>query len=86
MSTSTTPTTLLSLASTLSSLAADLASASSKLSTVAAALEQEAANVALANAARWGVDVQVAVRAGPGMYATGNNGEMVKVVKDGEGK
>jgi NADH:ubiquinone oxidoreductase subunit F (NADH-binding) len=86
MSTSATPTTLLSLASTLSSLASDLASASTKLSTVAGALEQEAANVALANATRWGVDVQVAVRAGPEMYVTGNDGAMVKVVNGAEGK
>lgn len=81
MSTNNTPTTLLALASDLSKLSADLTTAGAKLSTVAAALEQEAVNIALANAQRWGVDVQVAVRAGPGMYCAGNGGELVKVVK-----
>ncbi|KAL7776145.1 hypothetical protein CFE70_006558 [Pyrenophora teres f. teres 0-1] len=61
-----TPTALLKLASDLSKLGTDLTTASVTLAAAAATLEQEAANVAWANAQRWGVDVQVAVRAGPG--------------------
>ncbi|KAG9376938.1 hypothetical protein A1F94_012538 [Pyrenophora tritici-repentis] len=61
-----TPTTLLKLAADLSKLSTDLAAAGATLAAAAATLEQEAATVAWANAQRWGVDVQVAVRAGPG--------------------
>jgi hypothetical protein len=55
----TTPDTLLKLASELSTLGVSLSAAGTKLAAAAACLEQEAANVALANAQRWGVDVQV---------------------------
>lgn len=55
----TTPDTLLKLAGELSSLGVSLSAAGTKLAAAAAILEQEAANVALANAQRWGVDVQV---------------------------
>ena len=54
----TTPDTLLKLAAELSSLGVSLSAAGTKLAAAAAVLEQEAANVALANAQRWGVDVQ----------------------------
>ncbi|CAO2647196.1 Nn.00g081180.m01.CDS01 [Neocucurbitaria sp. VM-36] len=63
--TSNTPDNLLRLASELSKLGAELASVGGKLAAAATTLEQEAANIALENSKRWGVDVQVAVRAGP---------------------
>ena len=55
----TTPETLFKLAGELSSPGVSLSAAGTKLAAVAAILEQEAANVALANAQRWDVDVQV---------------------------
>lgn len=55
----TTPDILFKLAGELSSLGVSLSAAGTKLAAAAAILEQEAANVALANAQRWGVDVQV---------------------------
>ena len=76
-----TPTKLLKLAADLSKLGTDLAAAGATMAAAAATLEQEAANVAWANAQRWGVDVQVAVRAGPGAYGQvhglGQAGEVV---------
>ncbi|KAA8617628.1 hypothetical protein PtrSN002B_008890 [Pyrenophora tritici-repentis] len=74
-----TPTTLLKLAADLSKLSTDLAAAGATLAAAAATLEQEAATVAWANAQRWGVDVQVAVRAGPGAYAQHDQGGEVVV-------
>ena len=59
MSSTSTPDTLLKLAADLSTLGLTLSAAGTKLAAAAASLEQEAANVALANAQRWGVDVQV---------------------------
>ena len=56
-----TPKTLLKLAGELSALGASLAAAGTKLAAAAAVLEQEAANVAVMNAQRWGVDVQVSI-------------------------
>lgn len=56
-----TPDTLLKLASELSALGVSLAAAGTKLAAAAAVLEQEAANVAVMNAQRWGVDVQVSL-------------------------
>ncbi|KAL6154752.1 hypothetical protein ACJQWK_01189 [Exserohilum turcicum] len=76
-----TPDTLLKLASELSALGVSLAAAGTKLAAAAAVLEQEAANVAVMNAQRWGVDVQVAVRAGPGMYR--GQGQSQEVVVNG---
>ncbi|KAF1834138.1 hypothetical protein BDW02DRAFT_462282, partial [Decorospora gaudefroyi] len=51
-----TPDTLLKLAADLNKLGCELSAAGCKLAEAAKALEQEAANVALANAQRWGVD------------------------------
>lgn len=62
---STTPDNLLKLASELSKLGADLATVGGKLAEAATMLEQEAANIALENSKRWGIDVQVGVRVGP---------------------
>ena len=72
-----TPDNLLKLASELSKLGADLAAVGGKLAEAATTLEQEAANIALENSKRWGVDVQVAVRAG----AYGAPGSVVEVKK-----
>ena len=55
----TTPDTLLKLASELSTLGTSLSAAGTKLAAAAACLEQEAANIALLNAQKWGIDVQV---------------------------
>ena len=57
-----TPDNLLKLAADLNKLGGELCAIGGKLATAATTLEQEAANVALANAQRWGVDVQVCVR------------------------
>jgi hypothetical protein len=54
-----TPDNLLKLAADLNKLGGELCAIGGKLATAAKALEEEAANVALANAQRWGVDVQV---------------------------
>jgi hypothetical protein len=54
-----TPDNLLKLAADLNKLGGELCTIGGKLATAATALEQEAANVAFANAQRWGVDVQV---------------------------
>jgi hypothetical protein len=54
-----TPDTLLKLAAELNKLGGELSAVGGKLAQAAKALEEEAANVALANAQRWGVDVQV---------------------------
>jgi hypothetical protein len=54
-----TPDTLLKLAAELNKLGGELTTVGGKLAQAAKALEEEAANVALANAQRWGVDVQV---------------------------
>ena len=54
-----TPDSLLKLAADLNKLGGELCAIGGKLATAATTLEQEAANVALANAQRWGVDVQV---------------------------
>lgn len=73
-----TPTTLLKLAADLSKLGTSFNEAGATLAAAAATLEQEAANVAWANAQRWGVDVQVAVRAGPSYgQAQGQEGGVV---------
>ncbi|KAF1847698.1 uncharacterized protein K460DRAFT_281563 [Cucurbitaria berberidis CBS 394.84] len=72
-----TPDNLLKLASELSNLGAELAAVGGKLASAATLLEQEAANVALENSKRWGVDVQVAVRAGP----YGTPGSFIEVKK-----
>ncbi|EUC46199.1 hypothetical protein COCMIDRAFT_93576 [Bipolaris oryzae ATCC 44560] len=79
----TTPDTLLKLASELSTLGTTLSAAGTKLAAAAACLEQEAANIALANAQKWGVDVQVAVRAGPGVYHAQGKGQGHEVVVNG---
>lgn len=55
----TTPDNLLKLAADLNKLGRELCATGGKLAQAATTLEQEAANVALANAHRWGVDVQV---------------------------
>lgn len=54
-----TPDNLLKLAADLNKLGGELSAIGGKLAAAATALEQEAANVAFANAQRWGVDVQV---------------------------
>ena len=54
-----TPDTLLKLAAELNKLGGELTTVGGKLAQAAKALEEEAANVALVNAQRWGVDVQV---------------------------
>jgi hypothetical protein len=54
-----TPDTLLKLAAELNKLGGELTAVGGKLAQTAKALEEEAANVALGNAQRWGVDVQV---------------------------
>ncbi|KAI4689730.1 uncharacterized protein J4E84_003910 [Alternaria hordeiaustralica] len=72
-----TPDNLLKLAADLNKLGGELCAIGGKLATAATALEQEAANVALANAQRWGVDVQVAVRAGPHGQWVGQGNEIV---------
>lgn len=54
-----TPDSLLKLAADLNKLGGELCAIGGKLAQAATTLEQEAANVALANAQRWGVDVQV---------------------------
>jgi len=56
-----TPDNLLKLAADLNKLGGELCAIGGKLATAATTLEQEAANVALANAQRWGVDVQVCI-------------------------
>lgn len=71
-----TPETLLKLAGELSTLSAELSVVGAKLSLAATALEQEAANVAAENSKQWGVNVQVAVRAGP-YGAMGSGSEVV---------
>ncbi|KAI8933260.1 hypothetical protein NX059_009891 [Plenodomus lindquistii] len=63
--TSETPGNLLRLAGELSKLSEELSTIGSKLALAATALEQEAANVAAENSRKWGVNVHVAVRAGP---------------------
>ncbi|KAI4621167.1 uncharacterized protein J4E87_006795 [Alternaria ethzedia] len=72
-----TPDNLLKLAADLNKLGGELCAIGGKLATAATTLEQEAANVALANAQRWGVDVQVAVRAGPHGQWVGQGNEIV---------
>ncbi|RMZ68055.1 phytanoyl- dioxygenase [Pyrenophora seminiperda CCB06] len=78
-----TPASLLKLAASLQKIGTDLAAVGATLAAAAASLEQEAANVAWANAQRWGVDVQVAVRAGPphgfGQQGQGTGGGEVVV-------
>lgn len=54
-----TPDSLLKLAADLNKLGGELCAIGGKLAQAATTLEQEAANVALTNAQRWGVDVQV---------------------------
>jgi hypothetical protein len=54
-----TPDNLLKLAADLNRLGRELCAIGGKLAQAAMTLEQEAANVALENAHRWGVDVQV---------------------------
>ncbi|EMD67383.1 hypothetical protein COCSADRAFT_352245 [Bipolaris sorokiniana ND90Pr] len=71
----TTPDTLLKLASELSTLGTSLSAAGTKLAAAATCLEQEAANIALLNAQKWGIDVQVAVRTGPGVYNAPGQGK-----------
>jgi hypothetical protein len=66
------PDTLLRLASDLTTLGAQLHDAGGKLAAAANTLAEEAANIAAENAKNWGVDVQVAVRAGP--FRGGNEG------------
>ncbi|CAG5159666.1 uncharacterized protein ALTATR162_LOCUS5649 [Alternaria atra] len=73
----TTPDNLLKLAADLNKLGRELCATGGKLAQAATTLEQEAANVALANAHRWGVDVQVAVRAGPHGQWVGQGNEVV---------
>lgn len=75
--TSQTPQNLLALASQLSTLSTELCTVGGKLATAAAALEQEAANVAAENAKQWGVNVHVAVRAGPWSGAEGGGSEVM---------
>ncbi|KAH8641359.1 hypothetical protein IG631_04300 [Alternaria alternata] len=53
-----TPDSLLKLAADLNKLGGELCAIGGKLAQAATTLEQEAANVALTNAQRWGVDVQ----------------------------
>ncbi|KAH9882622.1 hypothetical protein J1614_000858 [Plenodomus biglobosus] len=77
--TSETPGNLIKLAGELSNLSAELSAVGSKLALAATALEQEAANVAAENSKQWGVNVHVAVRAGP--YGAMNDGNEVVVQK-----
>ncbi|KAL1799270.1 hypothetical protein ACET3X_003307 [Alternaria dauci] len=72
-----TPDNLLKLAADLNKLGGELCTIGGKLAQAATTLEQEAANVALANAQRWGVDIQVAVRAGPNGQWVGQGNEVV---------
>lgn len=61
---SSTPDTLLKLAAELTKLGGDLSAVGAKMAAAANTLAEEAANIALENSKQWGVDVQVAVRAG----------------------
>lgn len=61
---SSSPDNLLKLAAELTKLGGELSAVGAKLSAAANTLAEEAANIAQENAKQWGVDVQVAVRAG----------------------
>lgn len=77
-----TPDTLLKLASELTEIGKALGSTGSRLEAVASTLAEEAANVAAENAKAWGVDVKVAVRAGPwGAIGVNAEGKEVSVKK-----
>lgn len=83
---SNTPDTLLKLAADLTKLGSELAALAGKLAGAANTLAEEAANIAQDNAKPWGVDVQVAVRAGRYIGGTGTvgaatSGSVVEVKK-----
>ncbi|CBY01640.1 hypothetical protein IAQ61_003454 [Plenodomus lingam] len=78
--TSETPGNLLRLAGELAKLSAELSTVGSKIGVVAKALEEEAAIVAAENSKHWGVNVHVAVRAGPYGAMDGGNEVVVRKV------